>query len=120
MVERFDRYWTDETSRRLLREPPEDCCQALGVPPTAKYGGDGGPGIPKIVHLLSGNDYLLWDRAIFLKALIVFWLLAAIDGHAKNLCLTLRLVAAFISRRSTTDRGDRPETSPPACRKGRA
>ncbi|MGB8129689.1 MAG: HipA N-terminal domain-containing protein, partial [Candidatus Angelobacter sp.] len=40
VVERFDRRWTAD--RRLLRLPQEDCCQALSVPPTAKYQAEGG------------------------------------------------------------------------------
>ena len=43
VIERFDRLWTKDG--RLLRLPQEDCCQALSVPPTAKYQSDGGPGM---------------------------------------------------------------------------
>lgn len=82
VVERFDRTWTE--SGRLLRLPQEDCCQALSTPPTRKYQSDGGPGMVQILRLLDGSDTSLADRRAFLKANIVFWLLGATDGHAKN------------------------------------
>ncbi|AHY48623.1 type II toxin-antitoxin system HipA family toxin [Bradyrhizobium japonicum] len=86
-VERFDRIWTRDG--RLLRLPQEDCCQALSVPPARKYESDGGPGIRKISDFLKGSDTPEDDQAIFFKAQIVFWLLAATDGHAKNFSIHL-------------------------------
>ncbi len=88
VVERFDRRWTKD--ERLLRLPQEDCCQALSVPPTRKYQSDGGPGIEQILRLLRGADEPLADQRFFLKANIVFWLMGATDGHAKNFSLFLR------------------------------
>ncbi len=87
VVERFDRLWTRD--KRLLRIPQEDMCQALSVPPSRKYEADGGPGIPRIAELLKGSDTPEQDRLMFLKAQVVFWLLAAIDGHAKNFSIRL-------------------------------
>jgi serine/threonine-protein kinase HipA len=87
VVERFDRLQTDD--QRLLRLPQEDCCQALSVPPTLKYESDGGPGIEEVLHLLEGSDDALQDQRSFLKANIVFWLLGATDGHAKNFSVFL-------------------------------
>ena len=81
-VERFDRRWTADN--RLLRLPQEDCCQSLSVPPTRKYESDGGPGMGAILELLKGSDDPEADQRFFLKAQIVFWLLGATDGHAKN------------------------------------
>ncbi|WP_138466610.1 type II toxin-antitoxin system HipA family toxin [Poseidonocella sp. HB161398] len=86
-VERFDRRWTRDG--RLLRLPQEDCCQALAVPPTLKYQSDGGPGMADLLRLLEGSDRPAEDRAAFLKAQAVFWLLGATDGHAKNFSLFL-------------------------------
>lgn len=86
-VRRFDRLWTRD--RRLLRLPQEDCCQALSVPPTRKYESEGGPGIGRLLELLRGSDRPEDDRRAFLKAQVVFWLLAATDGHAKNFSLQL-------------------------------
>jgi len=87
VVERFDRRWTRDN--RLLRVPQEDCCQALSVPPALKYQTEGGPGIPAILNLLKGSDTPDADQAMFLKALVIFWLLGATDGHAKNFSIHL-------------------------------
>lgn len=88
VVERFDRRWTADG--RLLRLPQEDCCQALSISPTRKYQSDGGPGIVEILQLLRGSDDPLADQRAFLKTSIVFWLLGATDGHAKNFSVFLR------------------------------
>jgi serine/threonine-protein kinase HipA len=87
VVERFDRRWTAD--KRLLRLPQEDCCQALAVPPTRKYQSDGGPGVKEILELLKGSDAPTEDISAFLKANIVFWLIGATDGHAKNFSVFL-------------------------------
>ena len=87
MVERFDRLWTGDG--RLLRLPQEDCCQALSVPPTLKYEADGGPGIGDILTLLKGSDDPEYDQKMFMKAMIVFWLMGATDSHAKNFSVFL-------------------------------
>jgi serine/threonine-protein kinase HipA len=88
VVERFDRRWTADG--RLLRLPQEDCCQALSISSTRKYEADGGPGIVQILRLLRGSDDPLADQRSFLKANIVFWLMGATDGHAKNFSVFLR------------------------------
>lgn len=81
VIERFDRVWRN---RVLYRLPQEDICQALGISPVQKYQSDGGPGIVDVLDLLNGAAEPRIDRLNFMKAQIVFWLLAAIDGHAKN------------------------------------
>ncbi len=86
-IERFDRLRAGDG--RLLRIPQEDFCQALSVPSVRKYNNDGGPGIRECLGLLSGSDYAEEDRLSFLKAQIVFWLIGATDGHAKNFSLFL-------------------------------
>lgn len=86
-VERFDRRW--DPKGRLLRLPQEDCCQALSVPSSLKYDADGGPGMSDLLALLQGSDTPSADRQLFLKAQIVFWLLGATDGHAKNFSIFL-------------------------------
>ncbi|MBU2721002.1 type II toxin-antitoxin system HipA family toxin, partial [Acidithiobacillus ferridurans] len=86
VVERFDRLWQDGV---LYRLPQEDTCQALGVSPTRKYQADGGPGIVDILAFLNGAVAPREDRLRFMRAQIVFWLLAAIDGHAKNFSVFL-------------------------------
>ena len=87
VIERFDRHWARDG--RLLRLPQEDCCQALAVPPPRKYEHDGGPGIRDILELLRASDEPEADQWLFLKAQIVFWLLGATDGHAKNFSVFL-------------------------------
>lgn len=93
VVERFDRLWTRD--KRLLRLPQEDCCQALSITPIRKYESDGGPGMAAILDLLKGSDDPEADRRLLLKAQIVFWLLGATDGHAKNFSIFLRTAGRF-------------------------
>jgi serine/threonine-protein kinase HipA len=93
VVERFDRQWTKD--ERLLRVPQEDCCQALSIPPTLKYQSDGGPSMADILDFLKGSDDPAHDQLIFIKAQMVFWLLAAIDGHAKNFSVFLHPRGGF-------------------------
>ncbi|NIG76074.1 type II toxin-antitoxin system HipA family toxin [Klebsiella sp. Ap-873] len=82
-VERFDRRFVDN-NRWIARLPQEDICQALGFPSTKKYEIDGGPGIEPIMKFLLGSDNAEQDRENFMRSHILFWLLAASDGHAKN------------------------------------
>ena len=81
-VERFDRALMDGSW--IARLPQEDFCQALGVPVTQKYENQGGPGIAKILGVLNASSTAVEDKRAFVKAQIVFWLMAATDGHAKN------------------------------------
>lgn len=86
VIERFDRTWSNG---RLIRLPQEDCCQALSVPPTRKYQSHGGPGIRDIAELLKGADAPADDHRTLLQAQLVFWLIGATDGHAKNFSIFL-------------------------------
>jgi serine/threonine-protein kinase HipA len=92
VVERFDRTWwaPREGDSRLIRLPQEDMCQATGVAPEAKYEADGGPGMDRILDLLDGSITREQDRRNFFKAQLLFWMLCATDGHAKNFSLFLR------------------------------
>ncbi|HEY9102434.1 type II toxin-antitoxin system HipA family toxin [Chitinimonas sp.] len=83
VVERFDRRLAP-TGEGIVRLPQEDLCQATGLPPHLKYQADGGPGVADIMDVLLGSEQAEQDRRNFFKAQLVFWLLAAIDGHAKN------------------------------------
>ena len=87
VVKRFDRQWRDGV---LYRLPQEDLCQALGVAPARKYESHGGPGIRHILDLLHQASTPHADRLAFLKSQIVYWLLSAPDGHAKNFSIFLR------------------------------
>ncbi|AJX35554.1 type II toxin-antitoxin system HipA family toxin [Burkholderia oklahomensis] len=82
VVERFDRKPSSD-ARWILRLPQEDMCQATGTSAFDKYQADGGPGIEAIMDVLAGSEHAA-DRYAFFATQIVFWLLAATDGHAKN------------------------------------
>lgn len=84
VVERFDRFWKGKI---LYRKPMEDLCQAFGLPPDRKYESDGAPGIVSIVRMLDESNERERDRRDFFRAQVLFWLLGAVDGHAKNVSL---------------------------------
>lgn len=88
IVERFDRRWSAD-NRYLIRLPQEDMCQAFNIAPARKYENDGGIGILPIMNILKGSSNTIADQKAFFKAQILFWLLCAIDGHAKNFSLFL-------------------------------
>lgn len=94
VVERFDRRWSKDGSW-LMRLPQEDFCQALGIAPALKYESDGGPGIADGMKLLLGSQQANQDRETFFRSQILFWLLAAIDGHAKNFSLFIETGSAY-------------------------
>jgi serine/threonine-protein kinase HipA len=90
VVERYDRFPAGDG--QVTRIHQEDVCQALGLPPTAKYQSEGGPSPEQIIALIR--------RAItppvaevevrrFVDALALNWLIAGTDGHAKNYSLLL-------------------------------
>ena len=93
VIERFDRAWRKDGS--LLRIPQEDCCQALSIPPSRKYqnehrpSNEKQPSMVEILNLLKGSDQPAEDQKAFLKAQIIFWLISATDGHAKNFSVYL-------------------------------
>ena len=89
VVERFDRALATNGGW-YMRLPQEDFCQATATPSALKYESDGGPGIERIMELLLGSERAAADRRDFMRTQLVFWLLAAIDGHAKNFSLSLR------------------------------
>ena len=94
VVDRFDRRLADG-GKWWLRLPQEDFCQVTGTPSALKYENDGGPGIRKIMDLLLGSERAAEDRRDFIRTQLVFWLLAAIDGHAKNFSIFLLPGGAF-------------------------
>ena len=93
-VTRFDRLWTDDG--RLLRLPQEDLCQAMSVPSTRKYQRDGGPSVLDILERLKESDTPNEDRLSFFRAQLVFWMIGATDGHAKNFSIQLRPSGRFV------------------------
>jgi serine/threonine-protein kinase HipA len=96
IVERFDRMPSSDNSW-IIRLPQEDMCQATGTSPLQKYQADGGPGIASIMDILLGSEQAAQDRINFFKTQILFWLLAATDGHAKNFSIALRPGGAYRS-----------------------
>ena len=94
VVERFDRRWAPG-GKWLLRLPQEDMCQATATPPHLKYEADGGPGIDTIMGLLNGSAQRERDREVFFKTQLLFWMLCAPDGHAKNFSLALHAGGSY-------------------------
>jgi serine/threonine-protein kinase HipA len=88
VVERFDRRWSKD-QKWLMRLPQEDFCQILGVSPNLKYQADGGPGIAEIMKVLQTARDPDADLELFFRSQVLFWLLGAIDGHAKNFSVYL-------------------------------
>ena len=88
VVERFDRA-LHSSKRYWLRLPQEDFCQATGTPSSQKYESDGGPGLVTISKVLAGSVTAERDLDTLMRAQLLFWLLAATDGHAKNFSIRL-------------------------------
>jgi serine/threonine-protein kinase HipA len=87
-VERFDRQM-HSSGTWLMRLAQEDFCQATGTAPHRKYEADGGPGMADIAQLLVGSVNAQADLKNFLKTQLLFWMMAAPDGHAKNFSLRI-------------------------------
>ncbi|HEX5785145.1 MAG TPA: type II toxin-antitoxin system HipA family toxin [Burkholderiaceae bacterium] len=87
VVERFDRAW--QPGGWIARLPQEDLCQATGVASHTKYESDGGPGLARCLGILRASENYERDGLRFLLAQLLFWFLAAIDGHAKNFSVFL-------------------------------
>lgn len=94
-VERFDRAWTPDGW--LARLPQEDLCQSLGIASIHKYEADGGPGIAQCLQVLSKSQTSAQDRARFVMTQLAFWLLGAIDGHAKNFSIFMQPGGGYIA-----------------------
>jgi serine/threonine-protein kinase HipA len=103
VVDRFDRLWRNVGDRDpnaarfkmpsdawIARLPQEDFCQATGRPSDEKYERDGGPGMAQILRLLARSETPERDSSLFALSQLMFWLLAATDGHAKNFSIFLR------------------------------
>lgn len=90
VVTRFDRRMENINGKDFLfRVPQEDMCQAMGISPYQKYQSDGGIGITQISELLRASVDER-DQKNFFKAIMLFDLLFATDGHAKNFSIFLR------------------------------
>lgn len=87
-VKRFDRRFSSDQSW-IIRLPQEDFCQALNLPSSKKYQSDGGPSITDCINLLKNSDAGRDDLVAFMKTQVMFFLMDAIDGHAKNFSIAL-------------------------------
>ena len=81
-VSRFDRQ-LHSSGDWIMRLPQEDFCQVMGVPSHLKYESDGGPGLSDIAGVLKGSAQAEKDLTTLLTTQLLFWMLAAPDGHAK-------------------------------------
>ena len=88
VVERFDRQ-LHSSGKYWLRLVQEDFCQATATPSSGKYERDGGPDMLDIARILRGSVNRDGDLACLLKAQLLFWMLAATDGHAKNFSIRI-------------------------------
>lgn len=90
VVDRYDRVVGDDGALQRIHQ--EDLCQALGVMPELKYESEGGPSAERILNFLAvqvGEPASGKVIEQFVDALILNWLLAAPDAHAKNYSVLL-------------------------------
>jgi len=88
VVERFDRQ-LHSSGKYWLRLVQEDFCQATATPSSMKHESDRGPGLLDIARILQGSINRDDDLTCLLKAQLLFWMLAATDGHAKNFSIRI-------------------------------
>ncbi len=93
VVERFDRVKSSDGTR-LLRLMQEDFCQATGTSPHIKYENEGGPGLAPLFTLVQQSLDAERDLHTLMASQILFWMLRAPDGHAKNFSIQLQAGAA--------------------------
>ncbi|MDE2720035.1 type II toxin-antitoxin system HipA family toxin [Candidatus Palauibacter polyketidifaciens] len=86
LVARYDR--STGTDGRVRRVHQEDFCQALGIPPEAKYAGEGGPGLRDGFGLLRQVALRpAVDVLRLLDATIFNLIIGNADAHGKNFSL---------------------------------
>ena len=108
IVERFDRRWQNVgdgdpraatfeplSDTWIARLPQEDFCQATARPHTAKYEIEGGPSLRDILNELARAEHPASDQRVVMLSQLVFWMLAATDGHAKNFSIHHRRGGSF-------------------------
>ena len=88
VVERFDRRVSTD-GLRVLRLMQEDFCQATGTSPLVKYEAEGGPGLGALFALLQQSADAKRDLRTLMASQVLFWMLRAPDGHAKNFSIHL-------------------------------
>ncbi len=94
VVERYDRMRQQDGSVRRVHQ--EDMCQALKFPPGKKYQSEKGPGLYDIVtKVLASSANSEVDRAIFVQAASLNYILVGTDAHAKNFSVIFGRGGAF-------------------------
>lgn len=88
VVERFDRVQSHD-GKQLFRLVQEDFCQATGTSPLVKYENEGGPGMQQIFTLLQQSQQAAADMRTLMATQLLFWMMRAPDGHAKNFSIQL-------------------------------
>ena len=88
VVERFDRR-AAPNGQWLMRLPQEDFCQVEGCSPLRKYENEGAPGLKAMYATLRQSMSAEADMKTLMAAQVLFWLLRAPDGHAKNFSIQL-------------------------------
>lgn len=88
VVERFDRM-VSSNGKQLFRLIQEDFCQATGTSPLVKYENEGGPGLMQIFAILQQSQQVDEDMRTLMATQILFWMMRAPDGHAKNFSIQL-------------------------------
>lgn len=88
VVERFDRALSAD-GKQLFRLVQEDFCQATGTSPLLKYESQGGPGLKQMFNLLQQSQQAMQDMHTLMASQLLFWMLRAPDGHAKNFSIQL-------------------------------
>lgn len=88
VVERFDRRIAPN-GQWLMRLPQEDFCQVAGCSPWRKYDSEGGPGLEALFGTLRQSVNAEADMKTLMAAQVLFWLLRAPGGHAKNFSIQL-------------------------------
>ena len=88
VVERFDRVLS-ANGKQLFRLVQEDFCQATGTSPLVKYENEGGPGLQQMFTLLQQSQQATADMHTLMASQLLFWMLRASDGHAKNFSIQL-------------------------------
>jgi serine/threonine-protein kinase HipA len=88
VVERFDRALS-ANGKQLFRLVQEDFCQATGSSPLVKYESEGGPGLQQMFTLLQQSQQANADMHTLMASQLLFWMLRAPDGHAKNFSIQL-------------------------------
>lgn len=85
---RWDRKRVDVNGRStVIRIHQEDFCQATSHPTKEKYQSEGGPSAQDIIRCMRSNNLGQADIEQFYMALIINFLIAGTDAHAKNYAL---------------------------------